>query len=222
MIVSEKEWHRSLYEKLKRKYGQANWRLISKKEDLTLEKIRNYSPKYLFFPHWSYLIPPALYNEFDCVVFHMTDLPYGRGGSPLQNLILRGHKETKLSALKVEAGLDTGPIYLKKDLDLSGSAHEILIRATIIMEQMIEELIAKEIVPVPQTGEIVEFKRRRSEESRLENPKSIDHVYDFIRMLDAPGYPQAFIDIGNFRIEFTNASKEDSGQVTANARIFKK
>ena len=45
----------------------------------------------------------------------MTDLPYGRGGSPLQNLIINGHKETMMSALRCVQELDAGPIYLKKN-----------------------------------------------------------------------------------------------------------
>ena len=64
------------------------------------------------------IIPKKIYSNYDCIVFHMTDLPYGRGGSPLQNLIVRGHKETKISALNVQSGLDTGDIYLKKKLIL--------------------------------------------------------------------------------------------------------
>ena len=44
----------------------------------------------------------------------MTDLPYGRGGSPLQNLILKGKKTTKITAFKMIDKIDAGPIYLKK------------------------------------------------------------------------------------------------------------
>jgi len=45
----------------------------------------------------------------------MTDLPFGRGGSPLQNLIERGIKKTKISAIKVDGGIDTGDIFFKRD-----------------------------------------------------------------------------------------------------------
>ena len=58
----------------------------------------------------------------------MTDLPYGRGGSPLQNLIIRGHRDTQLTALKCEENVDEGPVYAKTPLSLSGSAEEILAR----------------------------------------------------------------------------------------------
>ena len=81
-------------------------------------------------PHWSYIIPKDIFNLFNCVVFHMTDLPFGRGGSPLQNLIIRGYEKTKISALKVTNGIDSGPIYLKKPLSLDGTAYEIMIRAS--------------------------------------------------------------------------------------------
>ena len=49
----------------------------------------------------------------------MTDLPYGRGGSPLQNLIVRGHKETKISAIKVVKELDAGPVLSSLELMLN-------------------------------------------------------------------------------------------------------
>lgn len=73
---------------------------LRSREDLFPEKLELLLPKFIFFPHWSWLIPEDIHTRFECVVFHMTDLPYGRGGSPLQNLIVRGHKETKLTALR--------------------------------------------------------------------------------------------------------------------------
>ncbi len=61
-------------------------------KDLEVSKLLEFSPRYIFFPHWSWIIPKEIYEKFECVIFHMTDLPFGRGGSPLQNLIVRGHK----------------------------------------------------------------------------------------------------------------------------------
>ena len=43
----------------------------------------------------------------------MTDLPFGRGGTPLQNLIVKGFDKTKISALKVTKGIDAGPNIFK-------------------------------------------------------------------------------------------------------------
>lgn len=88
----------------------------------------------------------------------MTDLPYGRGGSPLQNLIVRGLTATKLSALRVEVGLDTGPVYLKMDLSLSGTAEEIFVRVNKLVGKMIVEIIQNNLQPVPQEGDPLSLK----------------------------------------------------------------
>jgi methionyl-tRNA formyltransferase len=153
----------------------------------------------------------------------MTDLPYGRGGSPLQNLIVRGHTETKISALRVVKELDAGSIYLKKDLSLSGSADEIFNRANTAIEGMISEIISKNIEPKPQEGEIVKFKRRKPEDGNIGELEDLEKAFDYIRMLDAEGYPHAFIETANLKFEFTNANYNPNDEIiTAHVRIFKK
>ncbi len=87
----------------------------------------------------------------------MTDLPFGRGGSPLQNLITRGVKSTKISALRCTDVLDGGPIYLKEELSLQGSAEDIYIRADSIIEKMIAAILLTNPEPLEQTGEVVFF-----------------------------------------------------------------
>ena len=67
----------------------------------------------------------------------MTDLPYGRGGSPLQNLIIRGGKTTKLFAFRMTEEFDARPNYLKRNLSLEGTAREIFIRANYLSAKMI-------------------------------------------------------------------------------------
>ena len=61
---------------------------------------------WIIVPHWSQLIPESICGPWPTVIFHMTDLPYGRGGSPLQNLIQRGHSSTMLAAQRCGAGRD--------------------------------------------------------------------------------------------------------------------
>ena len=40
---------------------------------------------------------------------------------------------------------------------------------------------------------------------------SIEKIYDFIRMLDAPGYPRAFLDLNEFRVEFSEVMVKEEG-----------
>lgn len=193
--------------------------IITDENELTYERVKEINPTYIFFPHWSWIIPEAIYENYECIVFHMTDLPYGRGGSPLQNLIERGIDNTKISALKVDEGIDSGDIYLKKDLNLNGTAEEIFIRASkTIFNEMITEIIKRSIKPVKQIGEVVEFKRRRPKQSEIKEDFSLEKIYDFIRMLDGEGYPRAFIKYGKYRLEFSRASLKN-GKIIADVEI---
>lgn len=71
---------------------------------------------------------------------------------------------------------------------------------------MIEEIVSRELQPVPQEGNVVTFTRRRPEDGNLAELDSLERLYDWIRMLDADGYPHAFLEVGRFRLEFRRAS----------------
>lgn len=222
LIVSEKSWNKELVSYLQSTMPQYAFYLISQKEDFTVERIGSISPVKIFIPHWSYIIPSAIFERYECIVFHMTDLPYGRGGSPLQNLIVRGLTATKLSALRVEVGLDTGPVYLKMDLSLSGTAEEIFVRVNKLVGKMIVEIIQNNLQPVPQEGDPVVFKRRKPEQGDMSGLEKLEEIFDYIRMLDADGYPHAYIEKGEFRYEFTRASIKADGSIVADVKITKK
>lgn len=180
---------------------------LRRPEELTRDALAEISPEFVFLPHWSAIIPASVYDSFPCVVFHMTDLPYGRGGSPLQNLIIRGHTKTMLSALRCVRELDAGPVYLKRQLSLDGTAEEILRRATLLTREMIKEIVTTKPEPVPQSGEVVRFERRKPSDGDLSSLDDLTRVEDYIRMLDADGYPPAFINTPHLHIEFTAARR---------------
>ena len=223
IILSEKKWNQSLVQSLKTEVNSINWILIGNKMDFNINFLKQNNVSKIFIPHWSYIIPEEIYSLYECIVFHMTDLPYGRGGSPLQNLIVLGHKATKISALRVVKELDAGPIYLKKELSLLGTAEEIFIRANKIIEQMIVSIVSNDLKPKQQKGEIVKFKRRKPEDSNIVEIEDLVKAYDHIRMLDAEGYPKAFLETPSLKLEFSNAQlNSNEEKLTAYVRIIKK
>ena len=152
-----------------------------------MEYLRAIKTDVIFIPHWSYIIPNDIFENYECIVFHMTDLPFGRGGSPLQNLISRGIYSTKISALKVDKGIDTGDVYLKENLELDGAATDIFERANHIIQKMIISILQNKIKPIPQKGKVTIFKRRKPHQSNIIELETLQKVYDYIRMLDADG-----------------------------------
>lgn len=223
ILLTAKPWHNLLYENLAKRKNET-WFRISDNKELSLDTVRSYNPTKIFIPHWSYILPEYIWKNFTCVVFHMTDLPYGRGGSPLQNLIVRGYSETMISAIKVDKGIDTGDIYCKSPLSLEGSAHEIFERSTPIIAKMIERIIEEQLNPSPQRGTPVNFKRRKEDDGRLNRLSDLEEVYNYIRMLDAEGYPSAFVETEYFIIKFKKAklSASRNSVIHANVIITKK
>lgn len=220
IIATIKKWNiEKAKEFVRLWHDKCQIKVITSKEDLNSGIVDELCPDYIFFPHWSEYIPAEIYEKYCCVVFHMTDLPFGRGGSPLQNLIERGYRKTKISAIQVVKQVDAGPVFLKEDLDLQGSAQDIFERATeIIFKKMIPRFLNEHLTASPQSGEVVEFKRRKPEQSQINPDMNQIKIYDYIRMLDADGYPKAFIPFGNKRISFSNAELKD-GKVIAIAEF---
>ena len=218
IIATIKDWNIDQYYKSAYRKNK-NWYLVTDEKKLTAAYVKSIKPKYIFFPHWSKKVNSKIVNDYDCVCFHETDVPYGRGGSPIQNLILRNYKKTMITALKMTDKLDAGPIYLKKPLKLNGSAQQIFERASKKIFKMINIIVKKKIMPVSQKGKAVIFKRRKPKQSILsKKTRSLRELYNHIRMLDAKTYPAAFIKYGNLRIEF-NKAKINKKRIFANVCI---
>ena len=220
VIAAHCSWYNDYADRLHERTGH-QFVLISEKHELTRMHLDTIQPRCIFLPHWSHKVPDEVYESFECVIFHMTDLPFGRGGSPLQNLIARGVYETRISALKCTAEVDAGPVYLKRPLSLYGTAEEIYMRAARVVEGMIVELIKNEALPVEQEGDVVHFARRKPEDGDISELSELTEVFDYIRMLDAEGYPNAFLETEHFRFEFKRPSLKH-GKVVADVTFTRK
>jgi methionyl-tRNA formyltransferase len=189
------------------------------RDQFTPERLAEIQPRYIFFPDWSWKVPHEITSRYECVCFHETDVPFGRGGSPFQNLIARGYSETVITALRMVDQLDAGPVYLKRPLSLLGLAEEIYLRTAESVFAIMRQIAVDEPTPVEQTGEPTVFKRRTPDMSEIDGSKTtLKELFDHIRMLDAQQYPYAFIRVGNYRIEFNRPALR-TGKIEADATI---
>jgi methionyl-tRNA formyltransferase len=79
------------------------------------------------------ILPQAVLDlpRLGCVNIHASLLPRWRGAAPIQRAILAGDAETGVSIMQMDAGLDTGPVLLKRSVSIgenetSGSLHDRL------------------------------------------------------------------------------------------------
>jgi methionyl-tRNA formyltransferase len=211
----------------KKKIKKKNFFFFNRKESINIKKIKKINPKIIFVPHWNWKIPKEIFENYLTIGFHATPLPYGRGGSPVQNMIIRGFGKTKICAIKLTNEIDAGPIYLKRNVTLSGNGDEIFLRIYRKTFEMIKFIIKKIPKEKKQFGKLTYFTRRRPEQSRLDlNQKNILKVYDFIRMLDIniiKNFPKSFVEIGEYKIIFYNSRvlKNKNKKIICNVEISK-
>jgi methionyl-tRNA formyltransferase len=93
----------------------------------------SWNPDVLVVVAYGLILPPAVLQlpRLGCVNIHASLLPRWRGAAPIQRAILAGDSETGVSIMRMEAGLDTGPVYLEKRVvispaDTAGSLHDRL------------------------------------------------------------------------------------------------
>jgi methionyl-tRNA formyltransferase len=103
---------------------------------------------------------------FGCVNVHGSLLPRWRGAAPIQASILAGDNETGITIMKMDAGVDTGPILSQRAMaispeDTGGSLFDKLsmLGASLLLETL-PRYLSGELIPTPQTEEGVTYAPR--------------------------------------------------------------
>lgn len=109
------------------------------------------------------ILPQAILSapRYGCLNIHGSLLPRWRGAAPIQRAILAGDKESGITIMQMEAGLDTGPMLLKESVPITGQTtaetlHDALadIGGKLIV-QTLRDLTEGKLRPVPQPEESV-------------------------------------------------------------------
>jgi methionyl-tRNA formyltransferase len=105
------------------------------------------------------IIPTALLERVPMVNLHFSLLPRWRGAAPVEWAILAGDDETGVCLMKVEEGLDTGPVYARRtvpiprEFDLARLRQELVdVGSALLVESLVDGLAGLP-VPVAQVGE---------------------------------------------------------------------
>ena len=123
----------SAVKQLAQKHGLALHQPASLKSDEARLPIIEACPDVMVVAAYGLLLPQAVLDipRLGCVNIHASLLPRWRGAAPIQRAILAGDAETGVTLMRMEAGLDTGPMLLRERLpiaasDNAGSLHDRL------------------------------------------------------------------------------------------------
>ena len=208
-------WSNILYEQLKAD-KDVEWTRLSE----TYEVITEVNPDWVFFFHWSDIVPKEIYEQYRCVVIHTSNLPDGKGGSPLQNQISDGIMKSRINALAMVEELDSGPIYCSEEITLQGNIFDVWVCIANVAKSLIQKCISEDISPVDQYEGGKKYKRRRDNILPTGSEKELYDLYRFIQMLDGEGYPNANLKVGDFVFSFSRAKHYDQ-ELLCDVRIRK-
>jgi methionyl-tRNA formyltransferase len=160
------------------------------------------------------ILPQAALDapRLGCVNLHASLLPRWRGAAPVQRAIMAGDAETGVCAMRMEAGLDTGPVYarLSTPIGADETAGELADRlarlGAPLMVATLAALADGTAVAEPQAGEPVYAAKIAKEEGALDWSAPAEGIAATVRGLSpAPG---AFTTLGGERLKILAARPE--------------
>ena len=78
------------------------------KDEVVVSELKAFEPKFIVVAAYGKILPQSVLDIVPCINLHASILPKYRGASPIQSAILAGEKQTGVTAMLMDAGLDTG------------------------------------------------------------------------------------------------------------------
>ena len=151
---------------------------IKNNEDI-ISRLKKEAPDIILVVAYGLIIPKEILNipRLGCINVHASLLPRWRGAAPIERCILEGDKKSGISFMKMEAGLDTGPILKKvscslEERETSGS-----------LEKKLEEICRKNLISFLEDlslGKLTEEKQNTLEATYAEKILTKENEIDWI------------------------------------------
>lgn len=204
LICAYRDWAKEISHKISNNKNIIIVGNISNQKGLVKKLKNGLDVDIILFIGWSWIISDEITNNYLCIGIHPSDLPHYRGGSPIQNQIIDGVDKSKVTLFTLSSKLDSGDIWCKEDVNLSGNNMNAIFKNIIDSSVTLLENFFKKypnIEPITQkTGVGSYFRRRTPIQSKLvkqdlQNMNTLE-LYNFIRCLTTP-YPNAYFEDDN-------------------------
>jgi methionyl-tRNA formyltransferase len=167
------------------------------------------------------ILPAAILRgpRLGCINIHASLLPRWRGAAPIQRAIMAGDRETGVTIMQMDEGLDTGAILMRESLPIlptttAGDLHDALAAlGARLMVDTLAGLAAGRVAAEPQPGEGVTYaKKLTRDEGRLDWRRPADELDRHIRALNP--WPGTWFDhaAGRVRVLTAEPVAGDSGK----------
>jgi methionyl-tRNA formyltransferase len=147
------------------------------REPVAMDQLRVWAPDLIVVAAFGQILKPDVLDlpRFGCINIHASLLPRWRGAAPITAAILAGDEEAGVTIMKMDAGLDTGPMLAKQSIrltrdDTAGSVTETLstLGADLLLATLSDYLAGK-LTPQPQDESLVTYAPMlKKEDGRLD------------------------------------------------------
>ena len=201
------------------------WQPLSLSDSQFIKNIKSIKPDVIVVAAYGSIFPEMILNlpKFGCLNVHASLLPRWRGASPIQSAILHGDNETGVSLMKMEIGLDTGPIFTQHKIDIepTETADELNMRLAelggLALKSDFEFILNGHIPSNDQDQhEIILTKKVNKADAKINWNQPADYISRHIRAYNSS--PGAYFNLEDEMIkcwlaEPTNKESGESGKI---------
>ena len=168
------------------------------------ENIRALNPELIVVVAYGCILPASVLNtpKYGCINLHVSLLPKYRGSAPVQWAVLNGDKETGVSIMQMDEGLDTGDVLCceKIAIDPEETSGELFDRVTAVGARVLCEVVPAiadgKLTPVPQAHENASVAPMLNKEmAEFKFTESAEHIHNWVRGMEP--WPTAWFAASN-------------------------
>lgn len=177
-----------------------------------VDELAALAPELMVVVAYGLILPQAVLDVpvHGCFNIHASLLPRWRGAAPIQRAILAGDRESGVTIMQMDAGLDTGPMLLREALPIdeamnSGELHDRLavLGARLIVEA-VQQCAEASLHPRPQSADGATYARKLSkEEARLDWTQPAQILARSVRAYNPA--PMAWTELDGERVRILEA-----------------
>lgn len=190
------------------------------KEDY--EYILNKKPDIIITCAYGSIVPKVVldYPSYGCINVHASLLPKYRGASPIVASILNGEKETGITIMYMDEGIDTGNIIMSRSIEIEDNDNSLslsnklsLLGANLLIDTL-PKIFEGENFDIPQDNEEATYVGMlKREDEHIDFNNSVDNIKNQVRAFSPEPYAFIIIDDTEYKISEVEIKKCDVSKI---------
>jgi len=187
--------------------------------DSSMEYLLSFEAEAAIVAAYGIILPSYVIDKFPLGIInlHPSLLPKFRGASPVATAILQGCKETGVTIMKIDEGMDTGPILKQKSVKIISDekcdalTERLFTTGSNLLVETLDEMQTSGIDPIPQDNSKATLTERlKKQDGEIDWNQSSEQIYRAIKAFHP--WPGTFTTFNGKRLKILDANVDDKDQ----------